>query len=433
MPWSEPTYSLTLDVTGVRFYGSDARIIRADAVLSAESDVQVLGLEILKPSIVISGEVTTTVSASKDAFASSEIDGLAITVTAGTEIVKALIAPSASVSLTVAGTKIAYADSSLSGEADTSASALEILLGSVVVDGELSVSSTAYEILHANSSISVDSDLSASALEILLASSSSLIESNVSVSALEILLASSSASVDSDFSATSLKFAFASSDVDIESDSSITSLKIAFSESEVNVTSNTSVTGTEILFANISSSGFVVTVTVGKEILFINPEPSGAVTILSVDSVRFSPDLVEDTQSIRTLLLLDGKPLSEHGRVLSSSVVQSFAENTNWSARRGRYYKVNSGRRSFTLNWTMLPSKRNQTVDLKFGRDKIKELASDPDSHVLTVINNDTDGLTPYTESTYNVFIKGYNESLIRRDVNSDAYYWDCSLQLEEA
>jgi hypothetical protein len=80
----------------------------------------------------------------------------------------------------------------------------------------------------------------------------------------------------------------------------------------------------------------------------------------------------------------------------------------------------------------MLPSKMDQTVDKKLGRDKVKEIVKDPDLHVLTVINNDTDGLTPYTETDYNVFIKGYSESLIRRDVNNDSYLWDCSLEMEE-
>lgn len=432
MPWSEPTYSLTLDVTGIRFYGSDARIITAEAALSAESDVQVLSLEILKPQIVISGETTVNVSASKDTFAQASVDGLAISVTVGTEIVKALIAPSASVSLSVSGTKIAYADSAVSGESDASATALEILLGSSAVDIESDLTATAYEILHGSSAISAESDASATALEILFGSSSPSVESNTSVTALEILFASSNISIESNTSATAYKIAYSSTTIAIDGDASITSLKIAYANAETSALCNTTVVGTEILFANVSISGLAVTVTVAKEILFINPQPTGAAFVLSVDAIRFSPSLVEDTQSIRTLLLIDGKPLTEHGRGLSSSVIQPMVENINWNSRRTRYYRTSSGRRLFNISWDMLPSKRSQTVDTKFGRDKIKEIADDPDVHVLTVINNDTDGLTPYSETQYNVLVKSYNESLVRRDINNDMYLWQCSLQLEE-
>lgn len=72
------------------------------------------------------------------------------------------------------------------------------------------------------------------------------------------------------------------------------------------------------------------------------------------------------------------------------------------------------------------------TVDEKHGRDFIKNLASDPKTHKLKFLNLDTDGLNPYSETEYNVIVKNYSESLIRRDLVGDTYYWNCTLELEE-
>ena len=71
-------------------------------------------------------------------------------------------------------------------------------------------------------------------------------------------------------------------------------------------------------------------------------------------------------------------------------------------------------------------------MDLKFGRDKIREIASDPDVHILKFLEMDSDGTTPYTETEYNVIVKNYNETLIRREVGTGMYLWDCTLDLEE-
>ena len=66
------------------------------------------------------------------------------------------------------------------------------------------------------------------------------------------------------------------------------------------------------------------------------------------------------------------------------------------------------------------------------GRDFIKALSEDPDYHVLTINKIDSNGVTPHTEEVYNVLVVGYDEKLVRRDVERDMYFWDCSLQLEE-
>jgi hypothetical protein len=79
-----------------------------------------------------------------------------------------------------------------------------------------------------------------------------------------------------------------------------------------------------------------------------------------------------------------------------------------------------------------LPGKRDNTVDLNAGRDVVKALSSDPRSHILNVRNLDTNGLTIHTNEEYNVLVMDYSETLIRRDLNNNEYYWNCSLSLQE-
>ena len=265
-----------------------------------------------------------------------------------------------------------------------------------------------------------------------IATTAPTIESNVTASALEILNASSAISIESDSSTAASKIAFLSESIVITSSAVITASKIAFASSALDGEATVTAVGTEILYASTTISGLVITVTVGQEILYISPQPTGAATVLSVSAIRFSPAITEDTQQIRPLLMIDGKPLTEHNRLSQITLVDSFVENRNWSASRSRYYKTASPRKSFSISWSNLPSKRDQTVDLKFGRDKIREIASDPDVHTLKFLEIDSNGTTPYTETQYNVIVKSYNETLIRREVGDGLYLWDCSLELEE-
>lgn len=165
---------------------------------------------------------------------------------------------------------------------------------------------------------------------------------------------------------------------------------------------------------------------------------SSSVSILSrtriISPVRFSPNFIDGT-SIRTLLVLDGKPLTNHNRELNIQESPVFVQNSNWNNRKSRYYKIadRSGRKTFSLSWSFLPNFMEKTVDSRHARDYISIVSEDPDVHILKVINQDQNGLTPYTESTYNVFVRSYSETLIRRDLSDGVYYFDCSLTLEEA
>ena len=95
-------------------------------------------------------------------------------------------------------------------------------------------------------------------------------------------------------------------------------------------------------------------------------------------------------------------------REFDISIAPSFVENKNWNNRKSRYYKraSESGRKTFSLSWKFLPNFMDKTVDTRHGRDYIASISEDPDVHVLKVINQDQNGLTPYTETSYNVFVR---------------------------
>lgn len=277
-------------------------------------------------------------------------------------------------SVTTVGEKIAYAQSNISIQTTTSIFSKKIAKSSTSIDSDLNISSSAIEIQKVNPIIYIDS--------------------NFSVSVMSLRAASSSIS------------------------------------SDVQVTSSAH----EILRASSAISGSLSCALVVKEINFASTSISIFNSNILINLIKFRTDGIIDTSNYQTLFVLDNSPLTNQGRTFSSDLSQVIIENKNWNNYKSRYYKRSgsSGRKTFTLAWTFLPDSRYDTIDKRHARDFLRKVASDPDVHVLKMINDDSDHTTPYTETTYNVFIKDYSETLIRRDLINDVYYWDCNLTLEE-
>lgn len=142
-----------------------------------------------------------------------------------------------------------------------------------------------------------------------------------------------------------------------------------------------------------------------------------------------------DSGLIRTLLIIDNKPITNHGRLIDESLTLKFIENKNWNNKKFRYYKnsTKAGKKIFNITWKFLPNFREKTVDKRYSRDFLKSISQDSDIHILKIINQDESGSNAYTETSYNVFITSYSESLIRRDIADGVYYFDCTMTLEEA
>jgi hypothetical protein len=231
----------------------------------------------------------------------------------------------------------------------------------------------------------------------------------------------------------------AESAVSLSSSADITAASVKFANSAAVVSASASLTsvGTKISQAISALSSSLQLTVAGKISLATIQIVLQEVGALAIQTpIVFAQNVASgiDASIYRTLVLLDGKPLTIHNRKLDMGVDQIFTETVNWNNRKTRYYKSSSraGRRTFSMSWSWLPNSINYTVDGNSGRDFIKRVAEDPRHHVLKIINMDETGTTPYSETSYNVLVKDYSETLIRRDIPNDVYFWDCSMSLEE-
>jgi hypothetical protein len=236
-------------------------------------------------------------------------------------------------------------------------------------------------------------------------------------------------------SASVKKIAFAAGLINPSVSLSINSKRITNGSAHPDGTLSVSASGQQIKLAgNINISGGVSVDFNPKEILLAKINVLIKSRVTANNPFRFSPNYIDST-GIHTFLILDGKPLTDHNRELDVSISPNFIENKNWHNSKSRYYKRSgsSGRKTFNISWKSVPNRMDYTVDTRNGRDYIASVAEESDSHILKVINQDQSGLTPYTESTYTVFVRSYSESLVRRYIDEGVYLYDCSLVLEEA
>jgi hypothetical protein len=316
--------------------------------------------------------------------------------------------------LTISLTKIIHISSSVSSSASVDTSSIKIAYAEadISVDGAILIIAT--ERQDGLVSVSGDVSLDVNITKIAYSDSSISANSNLSVSGTEVLLSQVSISSSADVQTSILKFAYASAVLSSNTNvtTSITAIKNASASLSASV--------------NLSTVGRIALATI-KIVLLQN-------TNISAKFVKFSSVTGVDSTSIRTLLLLDGKPLTNQNRTLNISSMPVFIENRNWAGDSSRYYKnqTTADKKSFNINWTFIPNFRENTVDERHSRDYIRKISLDPDVHQLKIINQDSDGITPYTETVYNVFIKDFSENLIRRDMVDNVYYFDCSIALEE-
>jgi hypothetical protein len=296
------------------------------------------------------------------------------------------------------------------------------------------VESSAVRIACVSSSIAIESSFDTPFLrKIVEVQSDIAIEVTKETTPLEILNVLSIVHIQSELTGTTQKIATASSTINIETSLSTSCQRVTRSVSEAHILCSS--TTNAIKIAKMSSTPLISLSADFRTKTISTLEAQLPIIVKSIvkPPIRLSPSYIDDT-SIRTLFTLDNKPLTNHNRVFDSSLSPLFIENRNWDNRSNRYYKraTSSGRRTFNLSWSMLPNSMEDTVDLRHGRDFLNSIAEDPDAHVLKVLNQDENGLTAYTETSYTVFVRGYSETLVRRYVNEGVYLYDCNLTLEE-
>jgi hypothetical protein len=251
---------------------------------------------------------------------------------------------------------------------------------------------------------------------------------------MKIAKAEISISATSSVSASAIEIQKALSATSGELSTAVSSLAIKKAAASINASLEVLADSHEIVKASVSINAMLTTVLVGKKINFATASISTLTPSLFVNMIRFKANGAIDTSNYQTLFVIDGSPLTNQGRTFSSDLSQVIIENKNWNNEKSRYYKRSgsAGRKTFTLAWTYLPNSRQDTIDRRHARDFLKGIANDPDVHTLKMINDDSNNTTPYTETQYQVFIKDYSETLLRRDLINGVYYWDCNMTLEE-
>lgn len=309
-----------------------------------------------------------------------------------------------------------------------------LVSSSITVESNSTV--TALRIVHAQSSIVVDGATLTLGTRVKLASIAITINSNATVDSEKIAFASTAITVGSNLSASAQEILNASAVIQSNSSVSAAIIKIAKASISITPTSNVSTVATKIMKIASSISSNVNLTIVGKIVLAtirINIFNNSSIT---AKTIKFSNSATTDMSIIRSLLMLDGVPLTNQNRKLAVDATPIYIENLNWQGDASRYYKnsaANSAaKRVFNLQWSFIPNYENKTVDLRASRNYLNKKSQDGDVHTLTIIKQDDSGTSPYTEENVDVLITNYSENLIRRDLVDNVYYFDCTMSLQE-
>lgn len=351
---------------------------------------------------------------------------------------------------------IRFASTALSGSVNLTVSAFKDALAIVAIDSNSNVSINITKEAFAVSEISANSNAVINITKEAYATSATSSNSNVTVSATPLRISSSAIAANSNVSTNITKIAFASTSISANITSVATiAQEILKAQIAINITSNVTTTIRKDSFAASIITPSAAVVTVARRIKFIssliesdiNLFVAGKISLatirinilnnsaIRVQTIKFSNSGI-DFSSIRSLLMLDGVPLTNQNRKLDVSATPIFVENLNWQGDASRYYKnatANSAsKRIFNLQWSFIPNYETKTVDLRASRNFLNRKSKDGDVHTLTILKQDENGATPYTEESFDVLITNYSENLIRRDLVDDVYYFDCSMSLQE-
>jgi hypothetical protein len=322
----------------------------------------------------------------------------------------------------------------LSSSVDLSVESIRLVPASIDLSSSSNVEVSSFKISYADVSLtglSVTATVATERQDALIDVSA---DTTVTVEMMKISYSESSLSSSASMSQAVIKIADSVSALSSSADTTVTFVKTAGAAAVLSASAVLTSAGTKIaqaIFALSSSLQLTVAGRITLATIRINLSEVGNMT---AEAIKFAVNGNVDSSVIRTFMLIDGKAITNHNRIFESGLEPIFTQNVNWNNRKTRRYKSTSraGRRTFSLSWSWLPNSLEYTADQKEARDYIKTIAADPSHHILKIVNLDESGVTPPTETSYNVLVKDYNESLIRRDLSNDVYFWDCSITLEE-
>ncbi len=125
------------------------------------------------------------------------------------------------------------------------------------------------------------------------------------------------------------------------------------------------------------------------------------------------------------LMSLDGVELSDHGRKFSSDKIQKIVQVELANGTRKQYVKAT--KRNFKMQWSWLPNGDSSTSDGFAGRDTLKSLCMNENTHTL-VLRDLASGST----QNFTVFVDSYSEDIARRDYKGGIYFYNITVELTE-
>lgn len=125
------------------------------------------------------------------------------------------------------------------------------------------------------------------------------------------------------------------------------------------------------------------------------------------------------------LLELDGNALSDHNREPVEQEDQLFNNDVRTVNATLRRQHIGTKKR-FSVSWSMLPAKSEDTVDGFWGADDMKSFyaSNSGASFTFTIYDEDDPVGTEYT-----VMFTNFSSELIHR---WDQYLWDVNFEVEE-
>lgn len=129
--------------------------------------------------------------------------------------------------------------------------------------------------------------------------------------------------------------------------------------------------------------------------------------------------------SLLSFFSLNYAEITEGNRSYNSSFVQNVSDVETIGGRIKRFYKNN--KRSMSLSFRYIPSNSDKTIDGREGRDYIYNLAMN--SPLVFVEYKDMPDLP---KKNFYGYISSYQETIVRRDLNSQCTYYDIDFTIEE-
>lgn len=132
----------------------------------------------------------------------------------------------------------------------------------------------------------------------------------------------------------------------------------------------------------------------------------------------------------KSFFKLNGRELTAQNRKYQSNV-NTKAKTIVLASGNSRRYHIRSPQ-IFSLTYTYLPGPDAMTVDGKAARDYLYTVASTGNNASIEYLPDYTSDQSDFDYKTARVIVKGYKESVLRRDEDNGCYYYNLSIQFEE-